>query len=687
MKGAMSWKLRSPCSMLTRNVEKGAFLRLWRGYQEKIGAGVRPLVNDIDDLLHILSASGNVKKVESVIQAVKSVGIKPKRMWYLNYIQAMVMSSQLRRIPDALEAMRSSYIRKGKMVVPASERCIETLIFNFALASLGSAHMLEELEAVLRMMKDVQLKLNVQTFNALIYSAVVSKDLEGALCLYGQMRKRGLNPNALTASYVLISCERKDGLKTAISAFEEMRSSGIEYNLSVYNTMIHIYATHGDIRSGLSLLQEMEKLDIRPNATTYRILVHQCSRRRQYSKGSALCDAILEKINMNLLQPSTELLNSCLELFTHRATYVQKAEAVFREFQKAGVVPDTLSYGLLIQSYGSIGNVALVEKTLEDLKAAGLKPCHEAYNGLITCYGHEKDFDSALSVFETMRKSKVTPDVLSHNALFRACAQSGRGKESGPIFEQMLEDGIRPNVNTLVALVDCGNDHPMVCEGLVALQRTYGKLPRVDAYNALISIYIKKNELEKAAHTFQELMANEMRPSKKTFDALTNALLTNNDIGMAVTLYENFRRVVGEKRGTSTRPASVKVSQELKDIVRTLASIGSTENFIYARQVVNDTETFSKWIEELGEGNDLPGACRLVQALRQQGIRADVRMYNALLQAHAIAKDVDGFLSTFEDMRREGVTCNGVTVAVAQLLRRTSNDDRLAQTLTKLCGS
>mmetsp|Transcript_6169 Transcript_6169/g.18633 ORF Transcript_6169/g.18633 Transcript_6169/m.18633 type:complete len:675 (+) Transcript_6169:110-2134(+) len=644
---------------------------LWRTLQEH--AAGKPATKCEAKEHEIASrVTRDVRRKCAMTPSQRGSGAQSAFRWYQRHIQDLVRKGDYRKLPAAAAEMHKKMSRWKKVDV-----------FNMTLLALGSAKKVAEIARTLKQMKKDHVVPNQQTYDVLMYSSIVAGDHHGALHLYQEMRAALIKPSVATAECLITVFDRLDELKGGIIAFEVMRRQGVKLGSSVYNLLISMFSRRGDIRSCLSILQEMQHVGTRPTLEAYKLIANACTKRKQFDMGAAVYENILHSLDAKYIHPSLALFNVVLQLFSHRKVDNSRAVAVFNEIERHGLLPNAMSYSSLCQSYGKAGNAKMVESLMAKMRLACFEPNTVVYNGLIDAHGRRKDLDKALSVFYKMLQLGIRPSVRTYNTLIYACVRSGRGEAAAPMFSHMRKHGVKPNLTTFVALVKSGNVPPIVREAFEEHRKVNSKLPNACAYDALIQMYLK-SDVEKAVQAFEEMMLHNVKPKQSTYDALMTRLISRDEGAKAVKLYEEMRRLNLETGYTITSIRKENGS-ELKAIVRTLTNMMPSGSAAPAAKVIADTPLYSRWIEELGEAGDLLGASNLMKRLRMQNVRPDIDVYNALLDVLSRAGDVDGFLATIEQMKRDGVSTNDMTVTVAHQLRRSSGDDRLIPTLMQLC--
>ncbi|CAN6248954.1 unnamed protein product [Urochloa humidicola] len=167
-------------------------------------------------------------------------------------------------------------------------------------------------------------------------------------------------------------------------------------------------------------------------------------------------------------------------------------------------------------------------------------------------YGRSGKFDHACKIFALV---KLKGDVVTWNALISSYAHLGHSNSALSLYDQMLTDGLKPNLATLVTVISaCANlaalergeqIHSYVKEmgwesdvsistALVDMYAKFGQLgiarkifdsmlQRDVAWNVMISGYGMHGEPKQALELFHEMERGSVNPNNVTFLAILSA--------------------------------------------------------------------------------------------------------------------------------------------------------------------
>ena len=125
-----------------------------------------------------------------------------------------------------------------------------------------------------------------------------------------------------------------------------------------------------------------------------------------------------------------------------------RARELLVEMKGLGLVPDLKSWSILMDAYGSKGDVLGCVKSLEEMKDVGITPDVIAYTAVIKGCVQAGEPDKAFEFFKQMKTLGVRPNVVTYNTLLRAqrtCGKLSEVQRALAVYEEMREAGYAPN--------------------------------------------------------------------------------------------------------------------------------------------------------------------------------------------------------------------------------------------------
>jgi len=134
---------------------------------------------------------------------------------------------------------------------------------------------------------------------------------------------------------------------------------------------------------------------------------------------------------------------------------IDKMMDLFRKMKENTIQIDIGIYCTLMNVFGKRGQIQQMNELFEELKKT-MKPTNVAYNIVVNALGKKKDLKSVLNLHEEMREFGLNPDVITYTSTIQILSKSrAPSKQQIDMVKQMYENGIKPSVWCVVAIVDC----------------------------------------------------------------------------------------------------------------------------------------------------------------------------------------------------------------------------------------
>lgn len=283
-----------------------------------------------------------------------------------------------------------------------------------------------------------------------------------AIKLYCRMIDGLVKPNHFTFSSLLKACGNLSNPAIGEQIYNHAVKLGLASVNCVANSLISMYAKSGrmeEARKAFELLFEK-------NLASYNIIVDGCSK----SLDSA----------------------EAFELFSHIDSEV-------------GV--DAFTFASLLSGAASVGAVGKGEQIHSRVLKAGIQSSQSVCNALISMYSRCGNIEAAFQVFEGMEDR----NVISWTSIITGFAKHGFAHRAVELFNQMLEDGIKPNEVTYIAVLSACSHVGLVDEGwkyFDSMSIDHGITPRMEHYACMVDLLGRSGSLEKAVQFIKSLPLN-----------------------------------------------------------------------------------------------------------------------------------------------------------------------------------
>ncbi len=238
-----------------------------------------------------------------------------------------------------------------------------------------------------------------------------------------------------------------------------------------------------------------------------------------------------------------------------------------------------------------------------------------AWNQKLTKYMKDGKPEKVMQLFQQMQQEGVRPNKFTFVQVIKACAGLGRLEDGRLIHEQLIQSGCESNVFLGNSLVDMYAK----CGSIEDAWRVFNKMPSQDVvtWTSMILGHVKCGQGQKALELFQQMQQESVQPNSITFVGVLNACAI-------VAALEEGRRV-HQQIIECGWDSNVFVANSLIDMY---AKCGSIED---ASRVFNKTSP------------------------------RDVVTWNAMILGHVQCGQGQKALELFQEMQQERVQPNSVT--------------------------
>ncbi|GAA6042011.1 hypothetical protein JCM8097_009144 [Rhodosporidiobolus ruineniae] len=297
---------------------------------------------------------------------------------------------------------------------------------------------------------------------------IVALAQAGELVDVGHHRDRlleaGCAPSAdAYAAMILNMKDTTDDAAVALTLFEESQRLGVAPNVYLFNTLISKLSRARRAKESLEYFELMKQHGLTPSSITYGAIINACCKTGDDVSADYL---FREMVTRPDFKPRVPPYNTMLQFYTSTKPDRQRALHYYDELVKARVPPTAHTYKLLLDTYGSTGDVPDLEsmrKVFDRLvRDKHVKVSGAHWASMITAYGiGAKDAERAVALFDSIPAHPSTahnpngplPDAVVYEALLNALIANGRAELCDKYLEEMRDKGVRMTAyvaNTLI---------------------------------------------------------------------------------------------------------------------------------------------------------------------------------------------------------------------------------------------
>ncbi|CAN6304137.1 unnamed protein product [Urochloa humidicola] len=411
---------------------------------------------------------------------------------------------------------------------------------------------------------------DARAYNALIRAYAWRGPFHAAIDLYRSMLHRRVAPNKYTFPFVLKACSALADLHSGRAVHARAAAAGLHTDLFVstalidlyircarfgpaanvfakmptrdavaWNAMLAGYAQHGMYQHAIAQLLDMQAKDcLRPNASTLVSLLPLLAQHEALSRGKSVHAYCLRAC---LDQEEEQVLvgTALLDMYA-KCRHLNYACRVFhgmpvknevtwsaliggfvlcdRMVQAFSLFKDMLAQGLCFLSSTSVASALRVCASLADVRMgtqlhallakSGIHSDLTAGNSLLSMYAKAGLIEETMALFDEM----AVKDTVSYGALLSGYVQNGKAEEAFLVFKKMQACNVEPDVATMVSLIPA-------CSHLAALQHgrcshgsviIRGLASETSICNALIDMYAKCGRIDLSRQVFDKMAGRDI---------------------------------------------------------------------------------------------------------------------------------------------------------------------------------
>ncbi|KAK4420480.1 Pentatricopeptide repeat-containing protein [Sesamum alatum] len=408
--------------------------------------------------------------------------------------------------------------------------------YNSLIQMLAGGDLADNARDLLAEMQEAGFKPSCSTFSAVIGSFAKTKRLPDAVDVFQEMLRADVKPNEVVYGSLIDAFAEDGKLEEAKHYLHIMEDSGISANQIILTSMIKAYGKIGSVEGAKQLYEKMKKLDGGPDIVASNSMLNLYAELGMLSEAKAIFDYLRQKgcadgvtfatmmyvyKNMGMLDEAIEvaeemkqsgLVRDCVTFNKVMACYatngqlVECGELLHEMVVKQKLSPDGGTFKVLftVLKKGGIPAEAVrqLQSSFQDGRPFAMQAVITSVFSIVGLHAY------ALQSCGTFRKEDVGFSSFAYNAAIRAYVAYGKIDEALNMFMKMQDEGLEPDIVTLINLVNCYGKAGMV-EGVKRIhsQLKYGAIePNESLYKAVIEAYKNANR-----HELAELVSQEMK--------------------------------------------------------------------------------------------------------------------------------------------------------------------------------
>lgn len=279
----------------------------------------------------------------------------------------------------------------------------------------------------------------VVTWNSMIAGYAQHKHGQKAYDLFKQMLLEGMKPTDETFMCMLNACS---SLELGKQIHDHIIDAGRELATHIGNTLIDMYAKCGSVQEARKVF---DKLPDRP-AVTWNAMIAAYTQNEHGKEALEL----FQQMRRDDMEPSditfVNILKACASIAAWEQGRAIRDLVLESDYKTNVIVGNTL-----IEMYAKLGSLEDVCGVFDKLPKQSIT----TWNAVIAAYGQHGDLKTATQFFNDMQQEGLKPDEVTFACLLSACSRMGLVEEGCHHFKSMsIEHGVTPTIDHYNCMVD-----------------------------------------------------------------------------------------------------------------------------------------------------------------------------------------------------------------------------------------
>lgn len=253
-----------------------------RAFDRMVEFGIRPSIDDVDQLLFILCKRQHVKQAQGFFDRIKG-GFEPSAKGYSILVRGWGDIGEASEARKVFEEM----VQRGCSV--------DVLAYNSLLEALCKGGNLDEAYKMLGEMGSSGIEPDACSYSVFIRAYCEANDIHAAFRVLDRMSRHNLVPNLFTYNCIIKKLCDNDEIDEAYKLLTEMFERGIEPDRWSYNAILAYHCEHSEVNRALRLISRMETNECLPDSHTYNMTLKLLIRIGRFDRATELWESMGDK--------------------------------------------------------------------------------------------------------------------------------------------------------------------------------------------------------------------------------------------------------------------------------------------------------------------------------------------------------------------------------------------------------
>ncbi|KAI5682865.1 hypothetical protein M9H77_04093 [Catharanthus roseus] len=414
-------------------VKKNVILLAMAVYNMMLKSNISLNSSTFTILIDGLCKSRKTQDALKLFDEMSERGILPSKITFT------VILSGLCQVKRTDEAYRLFTSMKSRGCKP------DYVVYNVLLNGFCKQGMMTDALTLLESFKKDGYVIGKKGYASIIEGLIIDHKIDEAHALFQQLFQMHIIPDVVLYTIMMRGLSQAGRVKDALNLLNDMTQRGVVPDTFCYNTLIKGFCDIGLLDEARSLQIEISASDLFPDACTYSILI--CGMCKNGLIGEA--QHIFNEMEKQGCLPSVITFNSLIEGLC-KAGKLEEAHLMFykmeigrnpslflRLSQGADRVLDNASLQAMVEKLCESGMILRAYNLLMQLADSGVLPDIVTYNILINGLCKAGNINAAFKLFQELQLKGHSPDKITYGTLIDGFYRAGRDDDALKLFEQI----------------------------------------------------------------------------------------------------------------------------------------------------------------------------------------------------------------------------------------------------------
>ncbi|GAB4829127.1 hypothetical protein Ancab_018791 [Ancistrocladus abbreviatus] len=305
-------------------------------------------------------------------------------------------------------------------------------------AMLTRVGMLREVELLLSAMEiEGNLLGSSGIFSNLIVAYIDAFELDRAILIYNLMKENSLSPSSTSCRSLLELLIERNKTQMAFCVFEDMVEVGVEFGefeLKILDGVIRLLCRDGKVQQARMLVKRIVATGLQPSDVVVNEIAYAYCEKKDFED----LLSFFEEIDS---APDTFIGNKIIFSLC-RSSSVETAHQFLQELEHLGFCPKEITFGILIGWSCCSGKLRDALVYLSEIILRGMKPDLHCYNSLMSSLFKEGMWKHAREVFNEMKDNGIRPNMGTFGVLLAGYCKARRFDEVKATVGEMVSCGL-----------------------------------------------------------------------------------------------------------------------------------------------------------------------------------------------------------------------------------------------------